>query len=178
MAAPCSPKNGPVLFTRLKNVFVRMFCSRLKTFQLMAGPRSPKSPVTAQLFSRRWRIFSSWYNADCQQRSNERLVVLPWTRSSSFHGVQNISRLDGMKLFKNIQLYGWAVLLQTRPSSIHGVEKSFRLMLCRLSTTFNWTVGRATPNTIQLISRVEGFVRLDGVEFFKSDLISGWAVFS
>ena len=34
-------------------------------------------------------------------------------------------RPDGMKLFKNIQSYGLAVLPQTRPSSFDGVEKNF-----------------------------------------------------
>ena len=177
MVGPCSPKNGQVSFTVLKNFFVWMLCSRLKVFQFMARPRSPTSPVTSQLISRRWKIFSSWYNVDCQQCPNEQLVVLPQTRSSSFHGVEYISRLDDVKLFKNIQIDGWAVLPQARPSPFHGVEESFRLLLSRLSTTFNWTAGRAPPNTIQLISRVEGSVRLDDMKLFKNDQISGWAVF-
>ena len=57
MAGPCSPKHGPALFTMLKNLFVWMLCIRLKPFKFMAGPRSSTSPVTAQLISRRWRIF-------------------------------------------------------------------------------------------------------------------------
>ena len=154
-----------------------------KIFKLMAGPRFPTSPVTAQLIS-------FWCYADFQQRSNERLVVLPQTRSSSNHAVVSTFRPDGVKLFRNIQILGWVVLPQTRPSSFHGVEKLFRLdvmqpfqnysswwlscapqhpchgpahfaafnilvvlMLCRLSTTFKWTAGRAPPNTVQLISR-------------------------
>ena len=156
----------------------------------MAGPRSSTSPVTAQLISRRWRIVSFWYCADIQQRSNERLFVLPQTQSRSFHGVEKLSHLDGMKSFNHIRTYGWAVLPQTRPSSFHSVEEHFRLdvmqpcknihvygwavlpnipchgpadfaalknrvvlMLCRLSTTFKWTDGRAPPNTVPLISR-------------------------
>ena len=55
------------------------------------------------------------------------MVVFPQTRSSPFHGVENSSHVDGIKLFKNIPTYAWAVLFQTRPSFIHGVEKSFRL---------------------------------------------------
>ena len=173
-----------------KLFFVWMLCSWLIPFKFVAGPCSPTSPVTAQLISRRWRIISFWCYADCQQRSNQRLVVLPKTRSSSFHGVKQISRLDGMKLCKNIRFYGWAVLPQTRPSSFHNVKKPFCLdvmhtiktiqvygwaalpnipchgpahfaalknlfvvKLCRLSTTFKSTAGRAPPNTIQLISR-------------------------
>ena len=77
------------------------------------------------------------FYADCQQRSNQKRVVLPQTRSSSFHGVENYFRLHGVKLFKNTRFYGWAMLFQTRPSSFHGVEISFRLMLSRLLTTFD-----------------------------------------
>ena len=110
MAGPCSPTNGLVSFTVLTNLFVWMLCSRLKTFKFMAGPRSPTSPVTAQLISRRWRIFSFWCYANFQQRSNERLVVLPQTWSCSFHNFEKSSRLDGMGLLKHIQNYGLAAL--------------------------------------------------------------------
>ena len=110
----------------------------------MAGPRSPTSPVTAQLISRRWEFISVWCYVDGQQRSNQRLVVLPQTRSSSFHGVKQVSSLDGMKLFKNIRFYGWAVLPQTRPSSFHGVEQPFRLDVMHTFKTiqaFGWAAS-------------------------------------
>ena len=123
----CSPKHGPVPFTVLKYFFVWMLCSHVKTYKFMAGPHFPTSSVTAQLILRCWGIVSLWCCADTHQRSNERLVVLPQTRSSSFHGVEDSSHLDGMKLFKNIRTYGWAVLPRTRPSSVHGVEELFRL---------------------------------------------------
>ena len=55
MVGPCSQKHGPVVFTVLKMRFVWMFCTRLKPFKFMAGPRSPTSPVTTQLISRRMR---------------------------------------------------------------------------------------------------------------------------
>ena len=152
--------------------------------------RSPTSPVTAQFISRRRIFFSFWCDADFQQRSNKRLVVLPKTRFSSIHGVESTFRPDGVKLFKNIRILGWVVLPQTRSKSVHSVEKLFRLsvmqpikniqvggwaalpnipchgpahftalnkvfflMLCRLSTAFKWTAGRAPPNTVQLKSR-------------------------
>ena len=53
--------------------------------------------------------------------------MLPQTRSSSNHAVKSIFRLDGVKLFKNIQSLGWVVLPQIRPSSFHGVKEPFRL---------------------------------------------------
>ena len=190
MVGPCSARHGPVRFEVLINLFVGMLCSRLKTSKFLAGPRSPTSPVTAQLNSQSWITFSSWCYADCQQRSNQRLVVLLQTRSSSFHGAKAFSRLGGMKVFRRIQSYGWAVLPQARPSSFHSLEELFRpdvmqpfktiqiygcaalpnipchgpakfaelnnlfvVKLCRMSTTFNSTAGRASSNTIQLISR-------------------------
>ena len=183
-------QHGPMLFTVLKILFVWIVCSHLKPFKFMTGPRSPTSPVTAQLISRRQRCFSFWCFADFQQRLKEWLVVLTQTRSSSFHGVKTFSRLDGMKVFRIIQSYGWAVLPQTRPSSFHSLEELFRpdvmqpfktiqvygcaafpnipchgpakfaelnnlfvVMLLRLSTTFKSTAGRASSNTMQLISR-------------------------
>ena len=127
VVGPCSSKHGPVLFRVLKNFFVWMLCSHVKTFKFMTGPHFPTPLVTAQLILRRWRSVSLWCCADFQQRSNERMVVLPQTRFNSFHGVKNFSYQDGMKLFKNIRTDGWAVLPQTRPSSVHRVEKLFRL---------------------------------------------------
>ena len=81
-----------------------------KTFKLMAGPCFPTSPVTAQLISRRRRFFLFGCCTDFQQRSNEPLVVLPQTRSSSIHGVESTFRPDGLKLLKNIRNFGWVVL--------------------------------------------------------------------
>ena len=184
------PQTRPSSFHGVEEPFCLMLCSQLNTFKLMAGPRSPSSPVTAQLFLQRWRTISFWCCADFQQRSNERMVVLPQTQLSCFHGVENFFFLDGMKLFKNIRTYGWAVFPQTRPSFFHGVKEPFCLlllppfkniqnhgwaalpnicchgpahfaalknhfvlMLCRLWTTFKWTAGRASPNTVQGISR-------------------------
>ena len=152
MAGPCSPKHGPVSFTVLKNVFVWKLCTHAKIIKFMAGPCSRTSPVTAQLFSRRWRLVSFWCCANFQQRSNERLVVLPQTRPSSFHNVDDFFYLDGMKLFKNIWTDGWVVLPQTRPSSFHGVEERFRLDV----KIFKFMAGPRSPTspvTAQLILR-------------------------
>ena len=106
-AGPCSSKHGPVPFTVLKNLFDWLLCSRLNTFKLMAEPRSPTTPVTAQLISRLWKMVSSWSDADFQKRSNERMVVLPQTQSRSFHGVEKVFHVDGMKVFKTFQLMAW-----------------------------------------------------------------------
>ena len=155
------PQTHPSFFTVLKNFFVWVFCSHLKTFKFIAGPRSPTSSVTAQLIPRRCKMVSSWSYADFQHRSNERMVVLPQTPSRSFHGVEKVFHVDGMKVFKNVPTYGWAVLPQTRPSSFHGVGKPFRLMLCSYVKTFKFMAGsRSSPSpvTVQLISRRWRFV--------------------
>ena len=127
----CAPPNTAQYFSRwttfllLNNLLVWMLCSQIKTFKVIVWPRSPTSPVTAQLIWRRWRIFSFWCYADFQQRLNERLVVLSPTRSSSFHVVEASFCLDNMKLFKNSQIYSLAVPPQTRPSSFFGFEEPF-----------------------------------------------------
>ena len=58
--------------------------------------------------------------------------------------------------FKNFQVDGWAALPNIPchgPAHFTAVNMGIVLMLCRLSTTFKWMVGRAPPNTVQLISR-------------------------
>ena len=182
-AGSCFPNHGPVPTTVLKKLFVWMLCSHFENFQVDGLAALPNIPCHG----------SAWFVlmlCRFSTASNERLVVLPQTRSSSNYAVESIFRQDGVKLFKNIQILSWVVLPQTRPSSFHGVEKPFRLdvmqpfqkysscwqscvpqhpchgpnhfaafnilvvlMLCRLSTTFNWTAGRAPLNTVQLLSR-------------------------
>ena len=105
------PSNTAQFLSRCWKTFSSgCYAANLKTFKLMAGPRSPTSPVTAQLISRRRKFFLFWCCTDFQQRSNERLVVLPQTRSSSIHGVESTFRPDGNKLFKNIRNFAWVVL--------------------------------------------------------------------
>ena len=156
VAELCSPKHGPVLFTVLNNLFVWMLCSHVKTFKFMAGPHFPTCSVTAQLILRRWKIVSLWCCADIQQRSNERLVVLPQTRPSSFHGVEELFCLDVMQPFKHIQVDGWAALPNIPchgPAHFASLRNRFVLMFCKHSTTFKWTDVRAPLNTVQSISR-------------------------
>ena len=58
--------------------------------------------------------------------------------------------------FKNIQVDGRAALPNIPchdPAHFTTINMGIVLMLCRLSTTFKWTAGRAPPNTVQLNSR-------------------------
>ena len=58
--------------------------------------------------------------------------------------------------FENIQVDGWAALPIIPchgPAHFTAVNMGIVLMLCKLSTTFKWTAGRASPNTVQLNSR-------------------------
>ena len=119
------PKHGPVLFTMLKNLFVWMLCSHFKNFQVDGWAALPNIPCHGPAQFAALNIFFFWCCADFQQRSNERLVVLPQTRSSSIHGVDSTFCPDGVKLFKNIPILGWVVLHQTRPSFFYGVEELF-----------------------------------------------------
>ena len=83
-------------------------------------------------------------------------AVHPQTRPSFIHGVEKSFCLDVLQPCKNIQVYGWAALSNIPchgPACFAALKKYFVLMLSRFSKTFNWTAGRATPNTVQLISR-------------------------
>ena len=71
--------HGPAHFAALKNYFSLMLCRLSTKFKWTAGLASSN---TVQLILRRWRLVSFWCCAEFQQRSNERLVVLPQTRSS------------------------------------------------------------------------------------------------
>ena len=175
----CSPKHGPVLFTVLKNFSSGCYANISKTFKLMAGPRSPTSPVTAQLVSRRRKFFSFWCCADFQQRSNERLVVLSQTRSSSFYGVESIFRPDGIKHFKNIRIFAWIVLPQTRPISIHGVTEPFGLSVMQpFQKHLSWWLGRAPQHPLSRPSSLRGVkheYRFDIMQTFNNVQMNGWS---
>ena len=147
----------------------------------MAGPRSPTSSVTAQLISQLKRIISLWCCADFQQRSNERMVVLPQTHSRSFHGVEDSSHLDGLKLFKNIRTHGWAVFSQTRPSSFHIVEEYFRLDVMQPCKKYSslW-LGRAPQHPLSRPSSfrgVEKSFRFHVVHIFNNVQMNTWSCF-
>ena len=144
----------------------------------MVGPRPPTSPVTAQLIFRRWKIFSICYCADFEQRTNERMVVLPQTHSCSFHGVEKPFGLDRMKRFKNIRTYGWAVLPETQPISFHGVENFFFLhgmKLFKNIRTYGWVViPQLQPSHVH---GVEYPFRLDVLQPFENIQVYGGAAF-
>ena len=83
-------------------------------------------------------------------------IVLPQTKPSSFHGVEEPFRLAVMQAFRTQSSWWLDRAPQhplSRPSSFRGVKHVFVLMLCRFSTTFKRTAGRAPPNTVQLKSR-------------------------
>ena len=140
------PQARPSFFHGVEKPFRLDVTQQFKHIQVYAWAALPNIPVPAKLISRRWKIFSSWCYADFQQRSIERMIVLPQTRSSAFHGVEKSFRLDGMKLFNNIRSYGWAVLPQARPSSFNGVEETFRLDVMQPGKTFQVKGWAALPN--------------------------------
>ena len=171
MVGPCSPKHSSKFFTVLKDRFVWMLCNQIITFKLMAGPRSSTSPVMAQLHLRHWKIISFWCCEDFQQSSKERKFVLPQTRCSFFHGVEELFCRNGMKLFKNIGTYGFAVLPQTRPSFVHAVENSMCMVFCRHVKTFKFMAWPRSPTSRSRPSSfcgVEESFRFDVVQTFNN----------
>ena len=162
----------PSSFHGVENFFCRDVMQPLRKHSSLWLSRSPTSPVTAQLILRRWSIFSSWCFANYPQRSNERLVVLPQTRSSLYHGVESIFRPNGVKFFKNIQNLDWIVLPQTRPSFFHGFEEPFRLDVMQpFQKHSSWWLGRASQHPL---SRPSLF-RIDVMQIFNSVQMNGWS---
>ena len=97
--------------------------------------------------------------------------MLTQTRPNSYHSVEKIFRLDVMQPFENIHVDGWAALPNISlhgPAPFAALNNLFVLMLCKLSTTFKWTAGRAPPNTVQLISQSWKNFCLDGMKHFKN----------
>ena len=64
-----------------------------------------------------------------------------WMLCSHFKNIQ----VDGLAALPNVPCHG--------PAQFTAINMGIVLMLCRLSTTFKWTAGRASPNTVQLNSR-------------------------
>ena len=145
--------HGLAHFAALKIIFVLMLNRFWTTFKSTAG-RAP--PNTLQLISRCWKHFSSgWYQA-FQKHSIYAWAVHPQTRPSSFHGVEKPFRFDVMQPVKTIQVNGWVALPNLSchgPAYFAALKKFFVVMSCRLLTTFKKMARRASPNTMQLISR-------------------------
>ena len=173
-------KQGPVPYTVLKNLFFLMLCSHFKNIQVDGWAALPNIPCHGPVhFTAVLNIFLFWCYADIQQRSNERLVVLAQTRSSSFYRVESTFLPDGVKLFNNIQILGWVVLSQTRPSSIHGVEKPFRLDVMQpFQKLSSWWLGRAPQRSLSQPSFFRGVklcFRLDVMQTFNNVQMNGWS---
>ena len=182
MAGLCFPKHGPGLFTVLKNLIVWMFCSLVKTLKFMAGLRSPTSFVTAQLISRRWRIVLFCSCANFQQRSHERIYVLPQTRSNAFHSLEKLFSSWWYQVFeKHSNLCLGRVPPNTAQFffSFHGVEEHFRLDVmqpCKKHSSL-W-LGRAPQHLLSRPSSfrgVEDSFRFDVVQIFNNVQMNGWS---
>ena len=166
----------PSFFHVVEKLFRLDVMQPFKPFKFMAGPRSPTSPVTAQLILQGWGVISFWCYADCQQRSNQRLVVLHQTRSNSFHGVKHLSRLGGMKLFKIIRIHGWAVLPQTRPSSFQGWGSISFWCYADCQHRLNERLVVLPQTRSSFFHSVKAISRLDGMKLFKNDQVNAWGL--
>ena len=178
-AGSCSPKHGRVPFTVLKNFFVWIICNLFKNIQSDGWAALPNIPCHGPNYFAALTYVFFWCYADFQQRSNERLVVLPQTRSSSNHAVESTFRPDGVKLFKNIPILSWVVLPQTRPSSFHGVEELFRLDVMQFFRKHSsWWLGRAPQHPLSRPNSFRGVddsFCFDVVPIFNNVQMNGWS---
>ena len=80
--------------------------------------------------------------------------------------------------FKNDQVHGWTTLpnIPCHSPAHFAALNIFFLMLCSFWIAFKWAVGRAPPNTVQLISRCWVNFRPDGVKLFKNIPLLSWVV--
>ena len=105
----------------------------------------------------RWKTFSSWSHADCQQRSNQRLVVFPQTRSSSFHCVENNLLVKTVRSFlKTFKVVVGSCSPKHSPFSLTVWKNLFVSMLCTRLKPFKFMAGPRSPTspvTAQLISQ-------------------------
>ena len=179
LAGSCYPKHGPVLFTMFRNFFVWMLCNHSENIQVDGWAALPNIPSHGPAHFAALNIFFFWCCANFQQRSNERLVVLPQTRSSSNHAVESTSRPDGVKLFKNIPILSWVVLPQTRPSSFHGVEEPFRMHVMQpFQNLSSWWLGRAAQHPLSRPSSFHGGEHkygFDVMQIFNNVQMNGWS---
>ena len=93
--------------------------------------------------------------------SNERLVVLPQTRSNSNHAVGSTFPPDGMKLFRNIPFLGWSCYPKHGPVPSTVLKNFFVLMLCshfKNIQVHGWAALPNIPVTAQLILRRSTFL--------------------
>ena len=153
-ALPNISCHGPAHFAALNMNIVLMLCRLSTTFKWTAG-RAP--PNTVQLKSRCWVNFSSGWREAFQKHSKIWLGrVTRNTAQFLFTMLRNFFVWMLCNHFENIQVDGWAALPNIPchgPARFAALNIGIVLMLCRLSTTFKWTVGRAPPNTVQLKSR-------------------------
>ena len=158
-----------------------MLCNHFKNIQINGWAALPNNPCDGRIYFAALNYVFFWCYANFQQRSNERLVVLPQTRSSSNHVVESTFCPDGVKLFKNIQNLGWVVLPQTRPSSFHGVEKLFCLDVMQpFQKHSSWWLGRAPQHPLSRPSSfrgVEDSFCLDVVQVFNNVQMNRWSCF-
>ena len=145
--------HGPAHFTALNKVFFLMLC-RLSTALKWTAGRAPSN--TVQLMSRCWVNFSSGWRKTFQKHSKLRLGRAPPNTAQFFPRCwRTFSSRCYAAILKTFKLMAGPRSQHplSRPSWFRGVKHLFPLMLCRLSTAFKWTAGRAPPNTVQLNSR-------------------------
>ena len=142
-----------------------MLCSHFKNIQVDGWAALPNIPCHGPAHFAALNIFFFWCCADFQQRSNERLVVLPQTRSSSIHGVEEPFRLDVMQPFQKLSSWWLGRVSQhplSRPSSFYGGKLGYRFDVMQ---TFNnvqmngWSCSpKHGPAQITVLSQL--FVRM------------------
>ena len=174
------PQTRPSSFHGVEEPFHLMLCSQLNTLNLMAGPRFPSSPVTAQLILKRWRTISFCCCADFNN-----VQMNGWSCSPKHNPV--VFTVLKFFFFWMVWSYSKTFELAAGPCSPkHGpvfftvLRNRFVYMFCRHLKTFKLLVGPRSPTssvTAQLISQRWKSFRFDVVQVLNNVQINGWSCF-
>ena len=160
--------HGRAHFAALKNRFVLKLCRLSTTFKWADG-RAP--PNTVERISRFWRTFFLWMVSSFWKTFEP--VAGP---CSPKHGPVLFSVLKNFfvwMLCSHLNTFKLMAGPRYPTSPCHGpaffpaLKSRFVLMLCRHSTRFKWTDVRATPNTVQGISRCWRIISFGWNETFQ-----------
>ena len=151
------PQTRPSSNQSVKKLFRLNILQPHKNIQNYGWAALPNIPCHGPARFTRWKTFSSWSHADCQQRSNQRLVVLLQTRSSSFHCVENNLLVGTVWSFlKTFKVVVGSCSPKHSPFSLTVWKNFFVSMLCTRLKPFKFMTGPRSPTspvTAQLISQ-------------------------
>ena len=130
-------------------VFEKLF--RLDDMKLFKNIRLGRAlSNTARNPSRCWKTISFGCYAATETHSSSwlgRAPQHPWSRHSSFRGVEESFRLDVLQSFNNVQMNGWSCSPKHIPAHFTVLKTLLIWMIWSYSKTFELMAGPCSPKT-------------------------------